>query len=167
MPRNGASATLRNGIIMASGGVRANSGPAPDPNSYRSQNREWVDLPAAGWDGPVPAWPLPGDASEAELELWMTMWAKPQAKQWSAFGVELQVAAYVRTFLESVEPGASAGLKTNARQLDNELGISIAPMLALGWRIVADGSTEKPQPATVARKTSSGDWLKAVSVEGA
>jgi hypothetical protein len=95
------------------------------------------------------------------------MWAKPQAKQWSAFGVELQVAAYVRTFLESVEPGASAGLKTNARQLDNELGISIAPMLALGWRIVADGSTEKPQPATVARKTSSGDWLKAVSVEGA
>lgn len=152
---------------MTSGGARSNSGPPPDPNSYRSGNREWVDLPSAGWDGPVPEWPLPGDVSKAEAELWVAMWRKPQAKQWAAFGVQMQVAAYVRVFLESIEPGAVNGLKTVARQLDNELGISIAPMLALGWRIVDSSAAPAVKTATGARKTSSGDWLKAVSVEGA
>jgi hypothetical protein len=101
------------------------------------------------------------------MDLWRAMWAKPQAKQWAAFGVELQVAAYVRTFLESVEPGAAGNLKTVARQLDNELGVSIAPMLALGWRIVDGPAVSTPTQTGAARKTSSGDWLKAVSVEGA
>ena len=150
---------------MSSGGARARSGPAPDPDSYRSLKRDWVDLPAV-WDGPVPEWPLPSPASDVELELWGSMWRKPQAKMWSAFGVELQVAAYVRVFLESVEPGAASALKTTARQLDNELGISIAPMLALGWRIV-DADAPKQAAVPAARRTSSGDWLKAVSVEGA
>lgn len=150
---------------MPSGGARALSGPAPDPNSYRSANREWVDLPAAGWDGPIPEWPLPDEADSAEWALWNVMWRKPQAKQWAAFGVELQVAQYVRTFLESSGPGASGALKTVARQLDNELGVSIAPMLALGWRIV-DSPSVAPV-ATAARKTSSGSWLTGVTVEGA
>lgn len=150
---------------MSSGGARARSGPAPDPDSYRSLKRDWVELPAV-WDGPVPEWPLLSLASEAEAELWVSMWCKPQAKMWAAFGVELQVAAWVRVFLESVEPGASGALKTVARQLDNELGISIAPMLALGWRIV-DSPSPVVSVAPSARRTSSGDWLKAVSVEGA
>ena len=150
---------------MSSGGARARSGPAPDPDSYRSLKRDWVDLPAV-WDGPIPSWPLPGVVVEAEVELWESMWRKPQAKMWAAFGVEAQVAAYVRVFLESIEPGAAAALKTTARQLDNELGISIAPMLALGWRIV-DGDVPVQRSAPAARKTSSGDWLKAVTVEGA
>lgn len=149
---------------MVSGGARVGSGPAPDPDSYRSLNREWVDLPQV-WDGPVPVWPLSA-ASDAESELWESMWRKPQAKMWSAFGVELQVAAYVRVFLESVEPKANAALKTTARQLDNELGISIAPMLKLGWRIV-DANAPTVLESKAARRTSSGDWLKAVSVEGA
>lgn len=150
---------------MTSGGARFRSGPAPDPNSYKSQNREWVDLPAAGYDGPVPDWPLPEMATAEEWEFWVALWRKPQAVQWLAFGVEAQVAMYARTFLEAAKPGASSPLKTTAKQLDNELGISIAPMLALGWRIV-DAPTVSRVP-TGARQTSSGDWLKAVTVEGA
>lgn len=152
-------------MVMVSGGARARSGPAPDPDSYRSLKRDWVDLPAV-WSGEVPEWPLPSSASAVELEFWESMWRKPQAKMWAAFGVEMQVAAYVRVFLESVEPGATSALKTTARQLDNELGISIAPMLALGWRIVDSDAPVLPA-STSARRTSSGDWLKAVSVEGA
>ena len=148
---------------MSSGGARARSGPAPDPNSYRSENKDWVDLPAAGWQGKVPAWPLPGGMSDAEVDMWGEMWRKPQAQQWAAFGVEMQVAAYVRVFLESIEPGANSPIKTVARQLDNELGVSIAPMLALGWRIVDCVSDSKPTPA--ARKTSSGNWLNGVRTD--
>ena len=45
--------------LMASGGARARSGPAPDPDSYRSQNRDWIDLPAGGFTSEVPEFPLP------------------------------------------------------------------------------------------------------------
>lgn len=151
---------------MTSGGARPNSGPAPDPNSYRSLNREWVDLPVDGYAGPTPDWPLPEPATAEEWEFWVATWRKPQAKQWAAFGVAPQVAMYVRTFLEAAAPGASAPLKTSARQLDNELGISIDAMLKLGWRIVGGDSAPVVAPVG-ARQTSSGDWLKSVSVEGA
>jgi hypothetical protein len=150
---------------MPSGGARSGSGPTPDLNSYRSQNRDWVELPAAGYDGPIPDWPLPEMATGEEWEFWVATWRKPQGVQWIAFGVQPQVAMYVRTFLEAAKPGASSNLKTAARQLDNELGISIDPMLKLGWRIGGD-TTPVSAPAG-ARQTSSGDWLKSVSVEGA
>lgn len=148
---------------MPSGGSRKSSGPAPDPNSYRSQNKDWVYLPAKGYEGPIPAWPFELVTS-AELAYWGELWRKPQAVKWAEFGLEAQVAAYVRAFVESITPGAVSGLKTAARQLDNELGISIAAMLSLGWQI-ASGPVES-HPVEVARQTSSGDWLKAVSVDG-
>ena len=175
---------------MPSGGKRARSGPAPDPNSYRSMDREWIDLPAAGYAGEVPEFPLPraiqfnkffedgkkvtekdDDETEAvwdaELELWADLWSKPQAAAWASLGLKFQVAAYVRAFLESVKADAVSGLKTAVLRMETELGLSIAGMRANGWRI-SDGTA--PAPATTApaaRKTSSGDWLKAVSVEGA
>lgn len=151
---------------MASGGARARSGPAPDPDSYRSQNRDWIDLPAGGFAGVVPEFPL-GDALTVEVALWDELWLKPQAHAWNALGLKFQVAAYVRAFLESVQADASAGLKTAVLRMETELGISIAGMKQNLWRI-ADGSESavvSGKPA--ARKTSSGDWLKAVSVEGA
>src|SRR5690606_17936422 len=109
---------------------------------------------------------LPVDASDDELAFWRELWRKPQAVQWAAFGVEAQVAMYARTFLEAARPGASGNLKTSARQLDNELGVSIGAMLALGWRITdGSASSESSESKPAARRTSSGDWLKAVSVE--
>lgn len=175
---------------MTSGGSRARSGPAPDPNSYRSMDREWIDLPAGGFTGVVPEFPLPraiqfesffengkkvtekddeatADVWDAEQELWAELWRKPQAAAWDSLGLKFQVAAYVRAFLESVKADAVSGLKTAVLRMETELGLSIAGMRSNGWRI-ADGPVAAPAArAEGARKTSSGDWLKAVSVEGA
>lgn len=152
---------------MASGGARARSGPAPDPDSYRSQSRDWIDLPAGGFAGEIPEFPL-ADALVLEVELWAELWRKPQASAWAALGLKYQVAAYVRAFLESVQAEASAGLKTAVLRMETELGLSIAGMKQNLWRISTDaapaGSSAAPRAA---RKTTSGDWLKAVSVEGA
>jgi hypothetical protein len=151
---------------MASGGARARSGPAPDPNSYRSMDREWVDLPAGGFTGVIPAFPLP-DALSVEVELWDELWRKPQGAAWDALGLKFQVAAYVRAYLESVAEKASAGLKTAVLRMEAELGLNVPGMRSNGWRIL-DGTAAAPATAApAARKTSSGDWLKAVSVEGA
>ncbi|WP_298745272.1 hypothetical protein [uncultured Microbacterium sp.] len=175
---------------MPSGGARARSGPAPDPNSFRSMDREWVELPAGGFAGEVPEFPLPraiqfstffedgkkvtekdddetASVWDAELELWAELWSKPQAAAWSSLGLKFQVAAYVRAFLESVKADAVSGMKTAVLRMETELGLSIAGMRSNGWRI-SDGTAAAPASASpAARKTSSGDWLKAVSVEGA
>ena len=150
---------------MASGGARARSGPAPDPNSYRSMDKDWVDLPAGGFAGTVPAFPL-SDALGVEVALWDELWAKPQAAAWDSLGLKFQVAAYVRAFLESTEAKAVSGLKTAVLRMETELGLSIAGMRQNGWRIGDESSVVKPSPTPGVRKTTSGDWLKAVSVEG-
>lgn len=149
---------------MPSGGARARSGPGADPDSYRSQNREWIDLPAAGFAGAVPDYPLTG-GSDAEVALWVELWSKPQAQAWAALGLKFQVAAYVRAYLESVEEKASAGLKTAVLRMESELGLSIMGMKQNLWRIT--GEVSPVSAPTAARKTSSGDWLKAVTVDGA
>lgn len=176
---------------MVSGGPRARSGPAPDPDSYRSLNREWVDLPSRGFAGPVPDFPLPraiqfmeyfedgkkvsekdDDATDevwdVELELWAELWRKPQAAAWDSLGLKFQVAAYVRAFLESVKADAVSGLKTAVLRMETELGLSVAGMRQNGWRIADD---KAPTPTATkrspgARKTSGGSWLAGVSVEG-
>lgn len=51
------------------GGARFNSGPAPDPNALRRDRKKdqdgWTSLPAEGWKGRVPVWPLPTDVHVA------------------------------------------------------------------------------------------------------
>lgn len=50
---------------MPRGGARVNSGPPPDPDALRRDRPEdkagWTLLPAEGFRGPVPEWPLPAD----------------------------------------------------------------------------------------------------------
>src|SRR4051812_18061018 len=99
---------------MPSGGARRSSGPAPDPNALRRDRKddgEWVTLPREGFTGDIPRFPL-ADAAGAETDLWTVLWRKPQGFMWEKLGLEYEVAAYVRAFLESVEFEASAGLKT-------------------------------------------------------
>ena len=133
---------------MPSGGARARSGPAPDPNALRRDRRDdagWVTLPADGYDGVKPVFPLSA-ASDAELGLWDELWTKPQAKQWALLGLEYEVAAYVRAFLESVQPDASAGLKTAVLRMAAEVGLSLPGMHQLRWRF---GEPERAVDAVV------------------
>ncbi len=125
---------------MTSGGARSRSGPAPDPNALRRDRKDdaaWVTLPVEGFAGPVPEFPLAG-ALAAEIELWLTLWRKPQAAMWSKLGLEFEVAAYVRAFLESVEAEASAGLKTAVLRMAAEIGLSLPGMHSLRWKFSED-----------------------------
>lgn len=155
------------------GGSRTGAGRPADPNSMRSFIRglagkdDFVTLPAEGRLTPAPEWPFEL-GEKVELAYWAHLWSKPQALMWEMLDLNFTVALYVRTFLEAAEPGASAGLKTAAIRLEGELGISLPGMKTLGWQISTDGvASVEPvaAPSIAARKTSSGDWLKAVSVE--
>ena len=147
---------------MASGGARARSGPAPDPNALRRDRKDdkaWVTLPAV-FEGDIPAWPFE-PVSQDERDLWARLWRKPQAFMWAQLQLEFEVAAYVRAFLESVEPEASAGLKTAVLRMSAELGLSTVGMGQLRWKIatdeVAERREEKPE------RKSARDRLKALN----
>ena len=110
-------------------------------------------LPREGRKGRTPAWPL--DLSvPAELDLWRKLWRRPQAVMWDKLHLHLQVAAYVRAFIESTRmpmtddegkfiPGASAGLKTAVLRMEAELGLSTVGMNQLRWIIVDDELAER------------------------
>lgn len=181
---------------MTSGGARARSGPAPDPMSYRSLDREWVELPAHGYDGIIPEFPLADPAIyrtitvdgervreldeeataeriSAEGELWTSLWRKPQGAAWSSLDLAHQVASYTRAFLESNDPGAPASLKTAVLRMEDGLGISVNGMRANLWKIASTSNTSSTTPGTTSRaskgsrKTGGASWLSAVRVEGA
>ena len=148
---------------MTSGGARARSGPPADPNALRRDRKDdaaWVTLPVGGFDGEIPKFPLP-DALGAEVELWETLWRKPQAAQWSRMGLEFEVAAYVRAFLESVEAEASAGLKTAVLRMSAEIGLSLPGMHSLRWKFSEDEVAEVRQERQ--RAVSARDRLRAIN----
>lgn len=147
---------------MTSGGARARSGPPADPNALRrdrKDDKDWVSLPAEGFAGEVPEFPL-ADASLTETSLWGVLWRKPQGVMWARLGLEFQVAAYVRAFIESVEAGASAGLKTAVLRMEAELGLSTVGMGQLRWKITSDELAERR--GGVAPGRSARDRLKAL-----
>lgn len=142
---------------MPSGG-HARSGPAPDPNSARSERRGkdgWTDLPAKR-EGRAPVWPLEG-LKPSEKKLWALLWKKPQAVAWEKQGLQFQVAAYVRAFLESTAAGAPASLKTAVLRMEDTLGLSTVGMNALRWRV-------KPDEVAAARAASSAPVDRPVAV---
>ncbi|MGW5556867.1 hypothetical protein ACWER9_06545 [Micromonospora sp. NPDC003944] len=132
---------------MGSGGARARSGPAPDPEALRRERGTdpgWHVLPATGRPDPPPEWPLP-DPADRELQLWKTLWAKPQATRWEVLGQDLEVALYVRRFVAAEQPGASSSAVVVVRQLGEALGLTIPGLLRNRWQI---GSAEsRPAPA--------------------
>jgi len=130
---------------MTSGGARARSGPPADPNALRRDRKDdaaWVTLPAEGFQGDIPEWPF-GLAQDDEPNLWAELWRKPQAVMWKNLGLHNQVAAYVRAFLESVAPGASAGLKTAVLRMEAEIGLSLPGMGSLRWKFSEDELSER------------------------
>lgn len=150
-------------MAMPSGGARARSGPAPDPSALRRDRKDdagWTSLPAGGFTGEVPEYPL-ADESGAEGEYWSELWRKPQAVMWSKLGMVRQVAAYVRAYCESVLPEASAGLKTAVLRMEGELGISVPGMHSLRWKIADDELAERRE--NIAGRASARDRLKALN----
>ena len=173
---------------MPSGGARARSGPSPDPNALRrarADDAEWTALPIEGFTGEVPALPLPkisvydvyyedkkrvreydADATDArwgaEVELWETLWRKPQAFMWDKLALHYEVAAYVRCFIESTGPDSNSGLKTAALRMAAEIGLSLPGMHSLRWRFSEDEVAQRRE-APVQHGKSARERLKAIN----
>lgn len=130
----------------------AGTGPTPNPNSRRqtgNQAHTWLDLPAEGYQGEIPAWPF-GTVSEVEAEMWARYWRKPQAAAWARAQLVDEVALYVRAFLLGAEGDIKA--MTEARQIGDRLGLNPTAMLKNRWRVVADQVGEQRE-ASVKPKT--------------
>lgn len=147
----------------------AGTGPGPNPNSRRqtgNQAHTWTDLPAGGFDGPTPAWPLAAmlkvsvelaeTLHERELVVWASIWRTPQAAAWSRNGWQHDVALYVR-YLVLGETGDLDSAK-EARMWSDRLGLNPAAMLKNRWRVARDevaehrAEPEKQSAANSARR---------------
>ena len=127
---------------MASGGARNRSGPPANPMSARSDRRKvsFKALPARGYDGPVPAWPLE-ISNDREIVVWEWAWCTPQAWAWAQPGMEWMyrsVAMWVRTSVRCEEPDAPASLLAQVHRFADQIGMTTAGLQALGWAIAPD-----------------------------
>lgn len=134
---------------MTSGGARARSGPAPDPNALRRERDqgEWVILPAAGRAGAPPLWPL-ADPSPRELEVWASLWQLPQAVMWEKLRQDLEVAQYCRALARFEAPRGSVQYGTLLRQLGDSLGLTTPGMRSHRWRLERDDQRQLPATGT-------------------
>ena len=152
---------------MARGGARNRSGPPVDPSSGRSDRRGFklTALPADGFDGDVPAWPLPvreifrkendefgnqvqvfdkaatAKTAKREAELWAWAWTTPQACAWSmpSEGWRLHtIAMWVRTFVLCESSQATAADKGSLHRFADQVGLTPAGLRENGWAIAAD-----------------------------
>ncbi len=152
---------------MAKGGARARSGPPPNPASLNSAKTigEWVVLPAEGREGPAPEWPLMG-VTAREVELWESLWRKPQAVEWERLGQEYEVALYVRRLSEAEMPGSLVTLSTLVRQMADSLGLTTPGMRAARWRIAPSEERTQQVKAAQPLRPSSRSRLKVVDGDG-
>lgn len=133
------------------------AGFGPAPTSKRRANRGLGSgpatvLPAEGRPGQAPAWPLPLSATATQRGIWRWLWQTPQAVAW--VGVD-RVVARLAVLLAEIETGdLSRTYLTEARQLEDRLGLSPMALLRLRWRVVeADPGSRR----TTARVPTDGD----------
>lgn len=129
---------------MASGGRRNRSGPKASEDSARSDARGYrlEALPAAGYDGPVPDFPLP-DATDRELTVWEQSWRTPQACAWSLPSESWRiptVAMWVRVKVRCEDPGVGSATYAQLHRFADQIGMTTAGLAEMGWKISLDGA---------------------------
>lgn len=175
-------------------GGHARSGPAPDPNSGRSDARgiKFTALPAGGYGGAAPQFPLPpraifrweyedkrrfqvfdADATEAvkdrELELWAWVWSTPQACAWAQPSESWRlntIAMYVRTFVVCEGSDATAADKGSLHRFADDIGMTPAGLRVNGWSVATDELGVRAAEKSSTKPASSRDRLKAVKSGG-
>jgi len=159
---------------MPRGGARNRSGPAPDPRSGRSDRRgiSLEGLPAEGYTGAIPKFPLPKipvwweyfvdkekvrevdeKATEArrkrELELWRWVWRTPQACAWIRERWRWHaVAMWVRTSALCESSDATAADKNSLHRFADQIGLTPAGLKENGWKVAADEVAAKRAVST-------------------
>jgi hypothetical protein len=178
-------------IDMPSGGARNRSGPQPDPNSLKSAKRglQLSALPAEGYHGEPPAFPLPRvpvydiwfegkirhkelnlEATEARIEreraLWAWAWGTPQAAVWAKEPWRWQtVALWVRTMAVCESGDATAADKNSLHRFADQIGLTPAGLRENGWKIAADqvaAKREERQAPSVPARPLARDRFKVV-----
>lgn len=158
---------------MPRGGARNRSGPAPQEGSERSERRGYslTALPAEGYDGPAPEWPLTR-ASDREVELWERAWRTPQACAWSMPSESWRVPAvalWVRTTARCEDPDAPAALLGQLHRFADQIGMTTAGLREMGWKVAVDEVGAKRADAEAkaeAAPVSSRDRMKVASGGG-
>lgn len=132
---------------MASGGARNRSGPPADPRSARSDSRglRLKTLPANGYDGEIPDFPMPG-AHPRALEWWAWAWRTPQAAAWATDRESWRIPSvaewcHVKAILEGEE--APTGLWAAKFRLEDRTMLSNAGLIEAGYTVAADEVGEK------------------------
>lgn len=141
---------------MAAGGYRAGAGRPVDPNALRRDRKDdragWTNLPERR-EGAAPEWPLV-DATDRELKVWEDHWSLPQAVEWERQHLEYEVALFVRSFCEAEQIGAAANLRTLVKQQQEVLGLSLAGLHRMRWKVGGEIPTEAPQASKPTRRKS-------------
>lgn len=119
-------------------------GPAPKPADQRRRTNapaaNTLQLPIEGRTGDAPTWPLAG-ATGLERDLWVELWATPQAVAWERNRWTRVVARYVQVLLMAEAPADgmySAALLGECRQLEDRLGLTPMAMMRLRWEVTGD-----------------------------
>ena len=148
---------------MPRGGARNRSGPAADPTSGRSDRRSYklTALPAEGYRGPVPDFPLP-DPSDRELEVWESAWRTPQACAWSLPSESWRqrtVALWVRVSVRCEDPQAGAAMLGQLHRFADQIGMTTAGLAEMGWSVAKDEVGEKGEGGRAGQGVSTGCGL--------
>jgi len=132
---------------MASGGARNRSGPKADETSGRSDARGFslTALPAEGYKGRAPAWPLPKSTIRAvaarEQKVWTEAWKTPQAAAWAQPSERWRirtVALWVRLTVRCEDPEAPASLLAQLHRFADQIGMTTAGLAEMGWKVAVD-----------------------------
>ena len=151
---------------MVSGGARTRAGPPVDPTSGRSDARgiRFDALPAQGYDGIAPAFPLPprtvlrwesdgkarwqvpdedatSGVADRERELWAWAWRTPQAAAWAKPSESWRlpsIAMWVRTFVLCESAEATAADKNSLHRFADQIGMTPAGLKENGWAVAQD-----------------------------
>lgn len=155
----------------------AGMGPAPKPAGERRRRNATVAttrLPAEGRQGDAPRFPLPrlvvkdddGGAEllrERELDLWEGLWATPQAVMWERTHAELTVARFVRFSVLAEQGNTKAA--TEARQLEDRLGLNPQALLRLRWEVAEDEVAGRRQERSERTRKSARQRLRVVDTD--
>lgn len=142
---------------MSRGGARNRSGPKADERSGRSDARGYslTSLPAQGYDGTVPDFPLPLP-SEREIEVWAQAWSTPQACAWampSEAWRTATVAMWVRVKVRCEDPDAGAALLGQLHRFADQIGMTTAGLAEMGWKVAVDETAVKRSESSPAQES--------------
>lgn len=134
-------------VVVGRGGPRNRSGGAADPTSGRSERRGYslTALPAHGYDGDLPDFPLPA-ATPRELEVWEHAWRTPQGWAWAQTSEQwrhLTIGLWVRTFVRCEAEGSPASLLAQLHRFADQIGMTTAGLAEMGWKVAADETSSR------------------------